>query len=75
MICFLIISRNVLPFSRSPFCVLIILSAQLTEEKWNFYHSSRAHIHRPSCVATEVERLSTLMQKKIGQSVLGKVKH
>uniref|UniRef100_A0A671X3R2 Eukaryotic elongation factor 2 kinase n=1 Tax=Sparus aurata TaxID=8175 RepID=A0A671X3R2_SPAAU len=45
----------------------------LTEEKWNFYHSSRAHIHRPSCVATEVERLSTLMQKKIGQSVLGKV--
>ncbi|XP_036936604.1 eukaryotic elongation factor 2 kinase isoform X2 [Acanthopagrus latus] len=46
---------------------------RLTEEKWNFYHSSRAHIHRPSCVATEVERLSTLMQKKIGQSVLGKV--
>ncbi|XP_030256284.1 eukaryotic elongation factor 2 kinase isoform X2 [Sparus aurata] len=48
-------------------------SEWLTEEKWNFYHSSRAHIHRPSCVATEVERLSTLMQKKIGQSVLGKV--
>ncbi|XP_072311829.1 eukaryotic elongation factor 2 kinase isoform X3 [Eucyclogobius newberryi] len=45
----------------------------LTEEKWSFYHSSRAHIHRSSCVATEVERLSLLLQKKIGQSVLGKV--
>ncbi|XP_028287499.1 eukaryotic elongation factor 2 kinase isoform X2 [Parambassis ranga] len=45
----------------------------LTEEKWNFFHSSRAHIHRPSCVATEVERLNALLQKKIGQSVLGKV--
>ncbi|XP_040923208.1 eukaryotic elongation factor 2 kinase isoform X5 [Toxotes jaculatrix] len=45
----------------------------LTEEKWSFYHSSRAHIHRPSCVATEVERLNALLQKKIGQSVLGKV--
>ncbi|XP_047465049.1 eukaryotic elongation factor 2 kinase isoform X6 [Mugil cephalus] len=45
----------------------------LTEEKWSFYHSSRAHVHRPSCVATEVERLSNLMQRKIGQSVLGKV--
>ncbi|KAM7381373.1 hypothetical protein PAMA_012287 [Pampus argenteus] len=46
---------------------------RLTEEKWSFYHSSRAHVHRPSCVATEVERLNTLLQKKIGQSVLGKV--
>ncbi|XP_047465048.1 eukaryotic elongation factor 2 kinase isoform X5 [Mugil cephalus] len=46
---------------------------RLTEEKWSFYHSSRAHVHRPSCVATEVERLSNLMQRKIGQSVLGKV--
>ncbi|XP_070707912.1 eukaryotic elongation factor 2 kinase isoform X4 [Pempheris klunzingeri] len=46
---------------------------RLTEEKWSFYHSSRAHIHRPSCVATEVERLNTLLQKKIGQSILGKV--
>ncbi|XP_042252902.1 eukaryotic elongation factor 2 kinase isoform X2 [Thunnus maccoyii] len=46
---------------------------RLSEEKWSFYHSSRAHIHRPSCVATEVERLNALMQKKIGQSVLGKV--
>uniref|UniRef100_A0A672FT51 Eukaryotic elongation factor 2 kinase n=1 Tax=Salarias fasciatus TaxID=181472 RepID=A0A672FT51_SALFA len=45
----------------------------LTEEKWTFYHSSRAHVHRPSCVATEVERLNTLMQKRIGQSILGKV--
>ncbi|XP_023287078.1 eukaryotic elongation factor 2 kinase isoform X2 [Seriola lalandi dorsalis] len=46
---------------------------RLTEEKWSFYHSSRAHVHRPSCVATEVERLNALMQKKIGQSILGKV--
>ncbi|XP_056286389.1 eukaryotic elongation factor 2 kinase [Pseudoliparis swirei] len=45
----------------------------LTEDNWSFYHSSRAHIHRSSCVATEVERLSALMQKKIGQSILGKV--
>uniref|UniRef100_A0AAQ5XAR4 Eukaryotic elongation factor 2 kinase n=1 Tax=Amphiprion ocellaris TaxID=80972 RepID=A0AAQ5XAR4_AMPOC len=45
----------------------------LTEEKWSFYHSSRAHVHRPSCVATEVERLNSLLQKKIGQSILGKV--
>uniref|UniRef100_A0A3P8RHY1 Eukaryotic elongation factor 2 kinase n=1 Tax=Astatotilapia calliptera TaxID=8154 RepID=A0A3P8RHY1_ASTCA len=40
---------------------------------WTFYHSSRAHVHRPSCVATEVERLNNLLQKKIGQSILGKV--
>ncbi|XP_042363238.1 eukaryotic elongation factor 2 kinase isoform X2 [Plectropomus leopardus] len=46
---------------------------RLTEEKWSFYHSSRAHVHRPSCVATEVERLNALLQKKIGQSILGKV--
>lgn len=46
---------------------------RLTEEKWSFYHSSRAHVHRPSCVATEVERLGALLQKKIGQSILGKV--
>ncbi|XP_074519843.1 eukaryotic elongation factor 2 kinase isoform X2 [Halichoeres trimaculatus] len=45
----------------------------LTEEKWSFYHSSRAHVHRPSGVATEVERLNALLQKKIGQSILGKV--
>uniref|UniRef100_A0AAV2LJU3 Eukaryotic elongation factor 2 kinase n=1 Tax=Knipowitschia caucasica TaxID=637954 RepID=A0AAV2LJU3_KNICA len=46
---------------------------RLTDEKWSFFHSSRAHVHRPSCVATEVERLSSMLQKKIGQSVLGKV--
>ncbi|XP_030611097.1 eukaryotic elongation factor 2 kinase isoform X3 [Archocentrus centrarchus] len=46
---------------------------RLTEEKWTFFHSSRAHVHRPSCVATEVERLNNLLQKKIGQSILGKV--
>lgn len=46
---------------------------RLSEEKWSFYHSSHAHVHRPSCVATEVERLNTLLQKKIGQSILGKV--
>ncbi|KAK5851068.1 hypothetical protein PBY51_001893 [Eleginops maclovinus] len=45
----------------------------MTEEKWSFYHSSRSHVHRSSCVATEMERLETLMQKKIGQSILGKV--
>uniref|UniRef100_A0A8C5E4I6 Eukaryotic elongation factor 2 kinase n=1 Tax=Gouania willdenowi TaxID=441366 RepID=A0A8C5E4I6_GOUWI len=45
----------------------------MTEEKWTFYHSTRAHVHRSSCVATEVERLESLLQKKIGQSVLGKV--
>uniref|UniRef100_A0A8D2ZX66 Eukaryotic elongation factor 2 kinase n=1 Tax=Scophthalmus maximus TaxID=52904 RepID=A0A8D2ZX66_SCOMX len=48
-------------------------SEWLTEEKWSFYHSSRAHVHRPSCVATEVDRLNSLLQKKMGQSVLGKV--
>uniref|UniRef100_A0A3Q2EHX4 Eukaryotic elongation factor 2 kinase n=1 Tax=Cyprinodon variegatus TaxID=28743 RepID=A0A3Q2EHX4_CYPVA len=45
----------------------------MTDEKWTFFHSSRAHVHRSSCVATEVERLNALMQKKIGQSILGKV--
>uniref|UniRef100_A0A3B1IDM2 Eukaryotic elongation factor 2 kinase n=1 Tax=Astyanax mexicanus TaxID=7994 RepID=A0A3B1IDM2_ASTMX len=49
-------------------------SHTLTEEKWSFFHSSRAHIHRPSCVAVEVERLNNLMlERKIGKSVLGKV--
>lgn len=46
---------------------------RLTEERWSFYHSSRAHVHRSSCVATEVERLNNLLQKKLGQSILGKV--
>ncbi|XP_049420002.1 eukaryotic elongation factor 2 kinase isoform X1 [Epinephelus fuscoguttatus] len=45
----------------------------MTEENWSFFHSSRAHVHRSSCVATEVERINTLLQKKIGQSILGKV--
>ncbi|XP_033467373.1 eukaryotic elongation factor 2 kinase isoform X3 [Epinephelus lanceolatus] len=45
----------------------------MTEESWSFFHSSRAHVHRSSCVATEVERINTLLQKKIGQSILGKV--
>ncbi|XP_039515113.1 eukaryotic elongation factor 2 kinase isoform X5 [Pimephales promelas] len=48
--------------------------SQLTEEKWSFYHSSRSHIHRSSCVAMEVERLNTmLLERKIGKSILGKV--
>ncbi|XP_076007626.1 eukaryotic elongation factor 2 kinase [Genypterus blacodes] len=46
---------------------------RMTEEKWNFFHSSRSHVHRSSCVATEMERISSLFQKKIGQSILGKV--
>ncbi|XP_076856168.1 eukaryotic elongation factor 2 kinase isoform X2 [Brachyhypopomus gauderio] len=46
----------------------------VTEEKWSFFHSSRAHIHRPSCVAVEVERLnSQFLERKIGKSILGKV--
>ncbi|XP_066546462.1 eukaryotic elongation factor 2 kinase isoform X2 [Amia ocellicauda] len=46
----------------------------LTDEKWSFFHTSRSHIHRPSCVAVEVERLSNLqLEKKIGKSILGKV--
>ncbi|CAM4707585.1 unnamed protein product [Leuciscus chuanchicus] len=47
---------------------------RLTEEKWSFYHSSRSHIHRSSCVAMEVERLNNmLLERKIGKSILGKV--
>ncbi|XP_053094796.1 eukaryotic elongation factor 2 kinase isoform X6 [Pangasianodon hypophthalmus] len=49
-------------------------SQTVTEEKWSFFHSSRAHIHRPSCVAVEVERLnSQFLERKIGKSILGKV--
>lgn len=51
---------------------LLVLS-QMTEERWSFFHSSRAHVHRSSCAATEVERINALLQKKIGQSILGKV--
>uniref|UniRef100_A0A3B4XZ23 Eukaryotic elongation factor 2 kinase n=1 Tax=Seriola lalandi dorsalis TaxID=1841481 RepID=A0A3B4XZ23_SERLL len=66
-------SDNFLDFTSSVLGLCRSVSTQLTEEKWSFYHSSRAHVHRPSCVATEVERLNALMQKKIGQSILGKV--
>lgn len=51
-----------------------LVLSQMTEEKWSFFHSSRAHVHRSSCAATEVERINALLQKKIGQSILGKVK-
>uniref|UniRef100_A0A8C7Y8Q9 Eukaryotic elongation factor 2 kinase n=1 Tax=Oryzias sinensis TaxID=183150 RepID=A0A8C7Y8Q9_9TELE len=51
----------------------VLLARTRKHEKWSFFHSSRSHVHRPSCVATEVERLNTLLQKKIGQSNLGKV--
>uniref|UniRef100_A0A673LK07 Eukaryotic elongation factor 2 kinase n=1 Tax=Sinocyclocheilus rhinocerous TaxID=307959 RepID=A0A673LK07_9TELE len=55
-------------------CLMIYFFSQLTEEKLSFYHSSRSHIHRPSCVAMEVERLNTMiLEKKIGKSILGKV--
>ncbi|KTF91701.1 hypothetical protein cypCar_00013370 [Cyprinus carpio] len=52
---------------------LVEYHSQLTDEKWSFYHSSRSHVHRPSCVAMEVERLNTmLLERKIGKSILGK---
>lgn len=75
---FLVFVANNTRQPTSSLLVFILLAspvrAQLTEEKWSFYHSSRAHVHRPSCVATEVERLNAMLQKKIGQSILGKVK-
>lgn len=77
MICFLVFVANGTwqrPHFQSLSFPVSSVRTQLTEEKWSFYHSSRAHVHRPSCVATEVERLNTLLQKKIGQSILGKVK-
>lgn len=47
---------------------------KVTVEKWNQFHASRVHIHRPSCVAVEVQRLNALeLEKKIGKSILGKV--
>uniref|UniRef100_A0A8C0BH77 Eukaryotic elongation factor 2 kinase n=1 Tax=Buteo japonicus TaxID=224669 RepID=A0A8C0BH77_9AVES len=47
---------------------------RISVEKWNLYNSSRVHIHRPSCVAQEIQRLNALeLEKKIGKSVLGKV--
>uniref|UniRef100_A0A8C7LHL3 Eukaryotic elongation factor 2 kinase n=1 Tax=Oncorhynchus kisutch TaxID=8019 RepID=A0A8C7LHL3_ONCKI len=46
----------------------------LTDDKWSVYHSSRSHVHRPSCVAVEMERLDSLiLERKIGKSILGKV--
>ncbi|XP_069501709.1 eukaryotic elongation factor 2 kinase isoform X3 [Ambystoma mexicanum] len=46
----------------------------ISVEKWDHYHDSRVHIHRPSCVAVEVQRLNGLeLEKKIGKSILGKV--
>uniref|UniRef100_A0A8B9NTE4 Eukaryotic elongation factor 2 kinase n=1 Tax=Apteryx owenii TaxID=8824 RepID=A0A8B9NTE4_APTOW len=49
-------------------------SARVSVEKWNLYNSSRVHIHRPSCVAQEIQRLNALeLEKKIGKSILGKV--
>uniref|UniRef100_A0A8C6Y137 Eukaryotic elongation factor 2 kinase n=1 Tax=Naja naja TaxID=35670 RepID=A0A8C6Y137_NAJNA len=47
---------------------------QVSVEKWNLYNAARVHIHRPSCVAVEVQRLNGLeLEKKIGKSILGKV--
>ncbi|XP_024288584.1 eukaryotic elongation factor 2 kinase isoform X3 [Oncorhynchus tshawytscha] len=49
-------------------------SVLLTDEKWSVYHTSRSHVHRPSCVAVEVERLdSMILERKTGKSILGKV--
>uniref|UniRef100_A0A8C7UNP1 Eukaryotic elongation factor 2 kinase n=1 Tax=Oncorhynchus mykiss TaxID=8022 RepID=A0A8C7UNP1_ONCMY len=46
----------------------------LVNEKWSVYHTSRSHVHRPSCVAVEVERLdSMILERKTGKSILGKV--
>ncbi|XP_061086970.1 eukaryotic elongation factor 2 kinase isoform X3 [Conger conger] len=50
------------------------VNSPLTEEKLNFFHTTRQNIHRPSCVAVEMERLNALvLERKIGQSILGKV--
>ncbi|KAM4025316.1 eukaryotic elongation factor 2 kinase isoform 3-T3 [Anomaloglossus baeobatrachus] len=47
---------------------------KVSVEKWNQYLASRVHIHRSSCVASEVLRLNNLeIEKKIGKSILGKV--
>ncbi|XP_029495868.1 eukaryotic elongation factor 2 kinase isoform X4 [Oncorhynchus nerka] len=49
-------------------------SVLLTDEKWSVYHTSHSHVHRPSCVAVEVERLdSMILERKTGKSILGKV--
>ncbi|XP_073503695.1 eukaryotic elongation factor 2 kinase isoform X2 [Phyllobates terribilis] len=47
---------------------------KVSVEKWNQFLTSRVHIHRSSCVASEVQRLNNLeIEKKIGKSILGKV--
>ncbi|OCT61602.1 hypothetical protein XELAEV_18047630mg [Xenopus laevis] len=47
---------------------------KVSVEKWNQFHASRVNVHRPSCVAFEVQRLNALeLEKKIGKSILGKV--
>ncbi|XP_018423660.1 PREDICTED: eukaryotic elongation factor 2 kinase isoform X3 [Nanorana parkeri] len=49
-------------------------NSRVSVEKWNQFHASRVHIHRPSCVAVEVQRINALvLEKKIGKSILGKV--
>ncbi|XP_066465585.1 eukaryotic elongation factor 2 kinase isoform X2 [Tiliqua scincoides] len=49
-------------------------ASRVSVEKWTLYNASRVHIHRPSCVAVEVQRLNALeLEKKIGKSILGKV--
>nr|XP_008121408.1 PREDICTED: eukaryotic elongation factor 2 kinase isoform X2 [Anolis carolinensis] len=49
-------------------------SKRVSVEKWNLFNAARVHIHRPSCVAVEVQRLNALeLEKKIGKSILGKV--
>ncbi|XP_054848523.1 eukaryotic elongation factor 2 kinase isoform X2 [Eublepharis macularius] len=49
-------------------------STLVSVEKWNLYNAARVHVHRPSCVAVEVQRLNALeLEKKIGKSILGKV--
>ncbi|KAM9305782.1 eukaryotic elongation factor 2 kinase [Gastrophryne carolinensis] len=49
-------------------------SKLVTAEKWNQFHAARVNVHRPSCVAVEVQRLNGLeLEKKIGKSILGKV--
>ncbi|MFT7812212.1 eukaryotic elongation factor 2 kinase isoform X2 [Arapaima gigas] len=66
--------KSVVTPSKSSLAANSILNQPVTEEKWSFFHTSRSHIHRPSCVAVEVERLNALvLERKIGKSILGKV--
>ncbi|XP_031691197.1 eukaryotic elongation factor 2 kinase isoform X3 [Oncorhynchus kisutch] len=62
------------PNDRGHYSSLHQHSVLLTDEKWSVYHTSRSHVHRPSCVAVEVERLdSMILERKTGKSILGKV--